>query len=63
MNYGTKKKKNAVVEGVRPLTIDDIPIEEDDDDEPPFDMPEASRKKPAAKRTKKADAPAEEKAE
>ena len=50
VNYGAKKRKNVVVEGVRPLTIDDIPTEEDDDDEPPFDMPEASKKKPAAKR-------------
>ena len=48
VNYGAKKK-NVVVEGVRPLTIDDIPIEEDDDDdEPPFDMP-APKKKAAAK--------------
>ena len=50
VNYGAKKKKNTVVEGVRPLTIDDIPIDADDDDEPPFDMPEAPVKKPAAKR-------------
>ncbi len=49
VNYGAKQKKNAVLEGVRPLSMDDLSVEEDDD-EAPFDLPETPVKKPAVKR-------------
>lgn len=52
-NYGdSRKNRKAVVEGVRALRLDEED-EAEDDDEPPFDMPDAPRKAESRKAERK----------
>ena len=63
-NYDPPKpKKRAVVEGVRPLSMDDgePQAQEADDDEPPFDIPKKAVR--PAKLSRRAPEPAEEESE